>query len=332
MTNGSGDMTSAFEAALESASTAAVDASPASDPTPEPAPAEPSAPAATTQAAGETTETDPVSADAEKSKEPPQWRWQDILETQRKKAAEEAAARVTQEYEHRLQPYQGVSPEELQGFRVMQAALAGHPQAIAMVKQNPQALAALRSMVAEQQAVADDVEPQPDAAIQMADGSQVPVFTPQGMKRWQEWNQKHLESSLTQKFQPLMSTAERLRVVEQEAEQQRESHQWAASVLAPVKRLPYFAEFKPEILKAIQELPPNHTGPLDEVVYASYERLLSAKLEQSTKDADAKALASIHQRAVAGTSNPNRASGTEPAKFKAGAEGFAEALAHFSAS
>src|SRR5688572_19183930 len=84
-----GDASAAL--ALADASTAAPESA---------TPAESAAPAATTPAATETPVQDPASAQAEETKkEPPTWRWQDILENTRKTVAEETAARVKQEVE-----------------------------------------------------------------------------------------------------------------------------------------------------------------------------------------------------------------------------------------
>ncbi len=75
------------------------------------------------------------------------------------------------------------------------------------------------------------------------------------MKKREAWLQSQLESSLTQKFQPVLSTAEKLRQIEEQQQRQQETQRWATSVLAPVKRLPYFEEFKPQILDAIKKRP-----------------------------------------------------------------------------
>lgn len=328
----SGDMTSAFESALASAETSAVaDTSPVSTPTPDSstsvaAPAADAAAAPTTQPEAQSSEAGPVSAEAEKPKgEPPAWRWQDILENTRKSVADETAARVTQEYESRVATYEN----ERRGYEVLTAALQGDAQALAMVAQADPSLAARLRGQAQETPSGPEPEPQPDAAIQLPDGRQVPVFTPEGMKAWQQWNQKTTLAAMKQEFQPLMATTERLKAAEQAAEQQAQTQRWAASVLAPVQRLPHFAEFKPQILKAIQELPATHAGPLEEVVYDAYSRLFAAKLEQIPKDAEAKALASLQQRAVAGTTNPGAPTATTPGRFKTGEAGFAAALAHF---
>jgi hypothetical protein len=153
-----------------------VEASPASAPAPESTPTESTPAAATAQPVEPTPAPVPVSADAPETEPgtPPKWRWQDILANARETATKEAEARIRQEYDSKVRPFEGVDPSELAGYRVMQAALAGNPQAIAQIKQNPEALHALRSIVAEQQAAAD---PEPEADLQTPDGV-TPVVSP----------------------------------------------------------------------------------------------------------------------------------------------------------
>jgi hypothetical protein len=224
--------------------------------------------------------------------------------------------------------------EERAGLMVWNKALRGDPQALAQVAQVNPSLAAAISGKAPERPSEPEQEPQPDAAIQLADGSQVPVFTPEGMRKWQQWNQTHLaatlESQFAEKFKPALSVAAQLEQHQQAVQQQQQTQQWAASVLSPLTRLPYYEEFKPEIGKAIAALPPNFDGPLDAVVFDTYTRLLTAKTTGLTKTGEAQALASLQQRAAAGTANPSAASASTPPKFRPGVDGFAEALQHYS--
>lgn len=329
-------MTAAFASALESASTAepAAETSPVSTPVETPT-AETPAPAATTQAAAET-ETTPesASADAPQKGEPPKWRWQDILANARETSAKEAETRVRQEVEQQyagLKDFGGLSAEERAGLLIWNRALRGDPEALGQVERVNPSLAAAISGKAAARAPEPVSEPEPDAAIQLADGSTVPVFTPEGMKKREAWLQQQLESRLAEKFQPLAQTAEQLRAQQEQAARQQQTLQWAQRVLHPIKRLPYFEEFKPGIQKALAELPKDFAGNLEDVVVETYTQLHQAKLDALTKDGEAKALASLQQRAVAGTTNPNSASTGSPKKFQPGAEGFKEALAHFGA-
>jgi hypothetical protein len=178
-----------------------------------------------------------------------------------------------------------------------------------------------------------DVEPQPDAAIQLADGSTVPVFTPEGMKAREAWMQKQLTAQLEERFKPLATTAEKLRQIEQRQELQQQTSQWAAQAIAPLTKLPYFSEFKPELAKALHALPPTASGEeMTAAVYDAYTALHTAKLTHLTTQGASQAVATLQQRAIAGTPNPSTASAATPKTFRPDAEGFKEAFSHFGAT
>jgi hypothetical protein len=335
--NGSGDMTAAFSAALESAeATPAAESSPDSTPaldTTTQAPQGEATAAATAQP--ETATTEPVTATAEEQPkgEPPAWRWQDILKNAREESAKEATARAKQEIEQQysgLKDFSHFSADERAGLLVWNRALRGDPEALAQVERvNPALAAALSGKAQAIQPTEPEQEPEPDAAIQMADGSTVPVFTSEGMKRREAWLQKQLESSFAEKFKPVLTTADKLQRQEEAEARQQQSMRWAQQVLNPIKRLPYFEEFKPGIQKALAELPTEFSGNLEDVVVDVYAKLHTAKLDQLTQQGNSKAVAELQQRAVAGTTNPNTASTGSPKKFQPGVEGFKDALAHF---
>ncbi len=293
------------------AALALADSSPAT-PAAEPSATESTAPAATTQAVQDPQAPDAVSTEDPAKGEPPKWRWQDILANARETTEKETAARVKQEIEAQYADFKETTPEERAGLKVWNQALKGDPHALAMVAQvNPALAQAISGKTPESK---PEAEPQPDAAIQMPDGSTVPTYTAEGLRAWQVWNQKQMESSLSEKFKPLAQTAEKLRVQEQEAARQQQTQTWAAEVLGRVKRLPHFETFKPEISKALAAVPANFTGNLEDVVIDTYTQLLTAKLEQSTKEASSKALTDIQQRALAATGNPASAATATPPK------------------
>lgn len=338
MQNG-GDMTAAFGAALDSATAEpSVDASPASTPATEtPAAAETSAEtsAATTEPPA-TEAPAPASAttDDKPKGEPPAWRWQDILANTRQTVEKETAERVKREIEQQyagLQDFQTLSAEEREGLKVWHQAMRGEPSALARVREaaktNPQLASALKQFVPAE-APQPDVEPQPDAAIQLADGSTVPVFTPEGMKAREQWLQKQLVAQLEERFKPLATTAEKIRQIEQQAELKQASTQWANQVIAPLTKLPYFAEFKPELSKALMGLPETASdAEMTAAVYETYTKLHTAKLEQLTQQGKSEAVATLQQRAIAGTTNPSTAAPRTPPTYRQDVDGFAAALA-----
>jgi len=343
--NGSGDMTAAFSEALETAS-AAADASPASTPEPATTPAAPvegdTAAATIAQPAAEIPAPDSATTEEKPKGEPPAWRWQDILANTRETVAKETAERVRQEIEAQyaeVQDFRSMTSEERAGLKLWQQAMSGDPAAQAHIRtvaqSNPALAQTLRGFVgAEAQAQAAEPEPLPDAAIQLADGTQVPVYTADGQRKREAWlrNQlaPELETRLMEKFKPLASTAEKLQAIERDNELRQQNTQWAAQVIAPLSKLPYFDELKPELGKALTALPATATGDeMQAAVYSAYTTFLTAKTSALTEQGTTKAVAAITQRAVAGTTNPTTASTATPKKFAPTADGFAEALAHY---
>jgi hypothetical protein len=341
-----GDMTAAFATALEGASAEpSADASPASTPvqTSDSAPQGEATAAAIAQPEIPTTDTVVPSTEDKPKGEPPAWRWQDILENTRKTVAEETAARIRQEVEQQyadLRDFQGLDATQREGLKVWNRALSGDPAAMAHVQQaaksNPALAQALRAFVGPEPTPAQaDPEPEPDAAIQLQDGTQVPVYTADGQRKRDAWLRRQLgpelKSQMAEEFKPLAGAAEHFRQLQQQAQLQQASTQWASSVLAPLSELPHFAEFKPELGQALAALPETATDvEMQRALYQAYTRLHTAKLDALTKSGEAKALADIHKRAIAGTGNPTSPSTTTPGTFKPGVDGFTQALEHFS--
>lgn len=266
---------------------AALEASSASTPATT-TPAETPAPAATTQAAAET----PVagsegaaSASAQKATgEPPQWRWQDILETQRKKAAEEARAAALQEYQWAT----GISPED-------RAILS---QAIAAYKQPKPASQS-----------AADAAPEPD--LQAQDGTL--VYSAPQLQKWHEWNEKRLLRQFEEQLKPLKERDELLQ------EQERALRSWNDVTQITTKfraAHPDFHAHEPTIAKAIFDDPEladlaDRSPAL--ALEIAYNRVAGPATEASVR---ARLAAELQQKTAASTINPAAAHLTLPRRPK----------------
>ena len=245
------------------------------------------------------------------STSPPAWRWQDILENTRKKTAEEAEARVRQEYAW-ANDLQGLDPQERAGLLTWRAALQGDPRAIAAVRANPQALAAMQGFT---QPAAAAVEPEPD--LQSSDGTL--VYSAPQLKAWQQWNEQKVMSALETRLQPMQEVAQTFRQEQQVAAYSSS----VASVIAEMKAAdPAFAEHSKAVFDVIQRDPDllriavgdgeTRANPKLAIRAAWGEVYRSTVVPSQQKTAEGTMLAHLQQRAVAGTLNPATAVPTTP--------------------
>ncbi len=336
----SGDMTSAFASALESASSTPVaEASPASTPTTDGQPTENASAAAIAQPEAQPTAAVTASPDSQQPAkgEPPAWRWQDILENTRKSVAEETAARVRQEVEQQyswakdisaseqeranlINWYRKLNADPVSAFRELQQAIEAHPQYAAALK--------------PQQA---DPEPEPD--LQTADGQF--VYSASQQKAWQEWNTRRISTELRKEFQQELQP---LKQTHQTLQSQQASAAYNDSVASVIARMseadPKFKEHRKDVFEVIQSDPKlldRAIGTADSApdpetaIEIAWGRVHRSKvlptLQQTTQS---QVLADLQQRATASTVNPGAPSVTSPKKFQPGVQGFQEALTHFS--
>lgn len=293
------------------------------DPAADAAPTDSSPAPASTEPAATEPAAEPVTAQAtpEKKHEPfvPYERFNEVNESKKQlegqlKELEWAATLSPQDRQHLLDIRQALATNPAEFIAQAWQRLENDPQHAAALKSQAARLLASRQ---QPQATQPDPEPQPDAAIQLPDGSTVPVYTAEGQRARDAWLLKQqaatLEAQFTQKFQPLATTAEKLAQLERATQLQQQSQQWAAQVTAPLAKLPYFEEFKPELGKALAALPETATdAEMQGAIYEAYTRLHTAKLDTLTKQGQANAVAQLQQRAVSGTGNSAAATTATP--------------------
>jgi hypothetical protein len=288
---------------------------PSSGSTPETQSADPSTPvAATAQPGAEQTETT-ESVSTDQKKEPPQWRWQDILENARKTSSEEAEKRIRQEYDAKLkavEPFSQMSEQDRHGLLIWNRAMAGDAQARQMVAQVNQPLAQSLGWAPAAQA-----DPEPEADLQTADGMLV-YSAPQQKKR-EEWFKRQLSSEMEQKFskelQPLQTVAQNMRMRENQAAY----NTTVASVIAKMKAAdPEFDAHKAAVGELIQSDPRLQKLALDDgdpetAIEIAWGRVYRSKvLPAKEQKSEEKVLTDLQRRAVAGTTNPAAASTSTP--------------------
>lgn len=328
-------MTGAFSSALSGAASA--EASPASTPETPSTPADSSPVAATAQPAEETKAPESVSPEQQKG-EPPAWRWQDILANTRKEHDELGYKRGREEVEQQyadLKGFSSLSAEERNGLLIWQAALSGNQQAIAHIRANQQALAALRGMVAEDQK--PDPEPAPDYELPVKDanGNVVgyrQIYSAEQQAKREAWLKTQWLGDVRKELQPLKQSHEEL-------QQQRQAESYKGTVAGVIAQIadkdPEFAKHKAEVGKVISgdprliKLAIDQNDPQTAIELAWHRVYREQVLPAQKSSSEAQVLANLQQKAVAGTVSPGATTVANPKKFSASEQGFAEAIAHF---
>jgi len=286
------------------------------------------APDATTPAQSTDPAQVPVSTDtSEKPQgEPPEWRWQDIKESLRKKTAEETEARVRQEVEQQYQwakDFSSIDANERAGLLVWRAALNGDPQAIARIRSNPQALSAIQSLAAQQQqrqAESQDTEPEPDFELPVKDanGNTVgtrPIYSAERQAQREAWLKKQWMSEIRKEIAPLQQTA-------QELAQEKATATYSATTNQIVTALqaadPKFKAHMPDVWRVIDADPMLTQLALSPktaaiaIKYAWSEVRRDKVLPAEQQQTEAQVLTKLQQQAVAGAANPAAASASVP--------------------
>ena len=299
------DRPASMEAALASVE-------PSSGSQPESQPADPSTPAAAIAQPG----TDGAETTEQPSTEPgtpPKWRWQDILANARETAAKEAADRAKAELEQQysgLRDFAQIDAHERAGLLVWRRALSGDPQALSLIKQNPEAMQALKGLVAPD-LQANDTEPEPD--LETADGQ--PVYSAGRQKLREEWFKRQIRAEFAKELQPLQSVAQHHQV-------QARTAAYTTTTTSVIARMeaadPDFKTHKAKVGALISSDPRLSKIAIDdgdpetaiELAWARVYRseVLPAKRQQS----EAQVLTDLTKRAVAGTTNPAAATSATP--------------------
>lgn len=312
-----------------SAALALADSSPATPETPS-TPAVPVPAAAIAQPAESATP--PTDSAKTTTGEPPKWRWQDILENARTKAAEEATTKARAEIEAQytgLSDFASIDANERAGLLVLRRALSGDPAAKAQLAEaasrDPSIAQALTGLFANGTPKAADAMPEPD--LQAQDGTL--VYSAQQMQKLRAWDEQRMTSSFTKtledKVQPFASIAQTF----QQREQQAQAWTEVSQVLTHFRADPDFkaheGQVKAELAKdqRLAALADRDPQQALEIAYSRVYREVIAPAK--AKASEGTVLANLQQKAVAGSTNPTAATPTVPAKTLGNARAALEA-------
>lgn len=264
--------------------------------TPTPAPDSPAPATAAPEPTPTAPATDPSATPVKPAGEPPTWRWQDILANTRKTVAEETEARIRGEYAW-LPPIPADRREAAKDALAFADWMDRDPQA---------ALKWLTSRVAP---ATPEAPPEPD--LQTADGT--PVYSAVQAEKREAWFRAQQEQAIRRQMadalQPLQGVVQAHQIAHAQAT--------VAQALAVRRQDPDFVAHEAEVKQALQA---------DAALWALADRDPALALEiaygrvfQTTirpglqAKAEAEALKTLQQRAVAGTTNPATPGAPAPA-------------------
>lgn len=189
--------------------------------------------------------------------------------------------------------------------------MEAHAQADPNYAQAVRSAAARWLGAARGQQQAQEVMPEPD--LQAQDGTLV-YSAPQAQKLM-EWRERRLQQTIAQQIQPLQQRAAEAEAQRIRAEIQENANQWASQTYAQWRQRPHFEENKKEIAALMQQ---HGYGIADAYADVLTQRVLPT-ISASERSS---VVASLQQKAVAGTTNPARG----PAQGQARPKDFAEAM------
>lgn len=286
---------------------------------PSDAPPTPEAPAP----APATEEPPKVDATAEETAGPiPFERHKAVLESTRKKAAEEAVQQFQQQYGEAIQFATAFNADPVATAVGLMDRLQTHPEYGPQLKSYA---ARVLSQRRQQQPPADP-EPQADVVFKYEDGSEGRTFSDAQLRKWQEWNTKQMRQQLTQELAPVMQIAQR-----EKAEQAKQ--QYVAQVTdsyrpfaEEIMAMPGFAEHRDEILTRQRELfdQSSRSGqavdPM-QLVLRAYREIVPAKLQQQQQQ---QLVTSAMAKAAGRDANPAAVVASPPPTPKSLTDAFAQ--------
>ena len=244
----------------------------------------------------------PVSATPASGGEPPQDRWPDILDNARKKTR----AEVEQEFRQKYAPYESFERDPWSAVQQWLGEAGQHSLYSPMVKQ-------WAEQYMRAQGPADfGAEPEADVPIVDANGHQTgQTYSDKQLRAWHRWNKAQQDSELNQRFGALEQREQQRAQRDQQHAIQQHAVQSAATTLATLRAMPYFAEHEPAIRHALNE----HEEWGDNI-HAAYNHVLTTQILPTLGQAEQqKVITSIQQKTSGATVSPIGAASGRP-QFK----------------
>jgi hypothetical protein len=249
-------------------------------------------------------------------------RHKEILENARRKAREEAegewqpyawAKQVPRDQLQRMAAwYQSAIRDPYSLYERLTQELSAHPEYGAKVRSY-----AARLLRQSRQATVEDEMPQPDIPVMNEQGQVVArTYSDKQLEKREAYLRQQSEQSIAERLRPLEQRQARAEAKERELAARQQANQYAADTLKELRQNEHFKAHEPKVKAALLAHP-------DWDVYRAFNHVLATDVLPGLSQAEqAKTLATLQQKAAAGTVGPRGAVTTDRPKFK----DFAEAM------
>ncbi len=165
-------------------------------------------------------------------------------------------------------------------------------------------------------------EPEPDIPIQDDQGRITGyTYSAQQLKKLRAFERSEQQAEFAEKLRPLEERAQRQEQQEARADMERKSSEWATSTLGELRQNEHFKAHEAEVKQAMVDNP-------EWDVYRAFNHVLSTSiLPNMSRTEQAKTVASLQQKAVAGTVGARDTATSQQPKFK----DFTEAMRYMEA-
>lgn len=206
-----------------------------------------------------------------------------VLESTRKKAAEEAVQQFQQQYRDAITFAQQFEADPVGTFMSLGQQLQNHPELNQRLRSEAGRLLAAQRQRAPQEAAPQaqtDPEPQPDLVGRDANGQEVAFYSAEQLAKHSAWRESQFEKKFSERFAPLNDLQQqvaRVRETQQKTQQYVQQHTPLANEL---REMPGFKEHVKDIQAKQEELfRASPTSDPLQLWFRAYREVVPAKLQ-----------------------------------------------------
>jgi hypothetical protein len=202
-----------------------------------------------------------------------------VLESTRKKAAEEATRELREQYRDALSFAEAFEANPIETAFHLMNQLQTHPEHGKALRSRIASMLAQRQQQAPA-APAVEPEPQADVLFNYSDGTQGRTYSDEQLRKWQQWNATQQEQRIAKQFEPLRQLQEQVTRQREQQKQTSEYVQKNTPLANELREMPGFKEHvqeiqakQAELFKATPQADPLHLW------FRAYREIVPAKLQ-----------------------------------------------------